>query len=275
MKCLPAVLLLIGLELLSRASFAYIPPSWFILSRTAENHGKGSYQWDVKVQFPTSSPEGAWANERWIIDEDDHYRVEVTGGGAFKDRLRMTLGYDPSRKTVIDGNGNKKIEKLPPFFSEPYFTFRRSQAIKTRLVSSRLAPALLLKSEPQKFSEKTVRAPDEAFLKLDRVSGVVSYGIVNPPTNPTAGIWIEQDQFRVLQVRFPDGAEVQAFGFEKSAREFFYPKSREARWKGQRVKMTTTGLVALPLKSTAPPPTSLPLLLPENEIVRDFYSLFR
>src|SRR6185437_4517828 len=44
--------------LLAPAAQAYIPPYWMILSRTAQNHGKGAYIVDQDVTFSAVAPPG-------------------------------------------------------------------------------------------------------------------------------------------------------------------------------------------------------------------------
>ncbi len=115
--------LFVGLEV-----HAYIPPYWMIMSRTADNHGKGLYVIDQDVVFShgeKAAEEASVINERWIIQNEQSMRLEVTGRRQLKDQIRLTYIYQNGRRYFVDENGVKKSEKTSDDFFEPYFHFRQ------------------------------------------------------------------------------------------------------------------------------------------------------
>jgi len=270
-------------------AFAYIPPYWMIMSRVAENHGKGPYQLEQRIEF-SHGAEPLIVNEKWIIEDEDHFRLEATGVGPLKDKLRLTYVYSGGRRHFVDTNGLKKSEKAPDDFFEPYFHFRRSKVIKSRLVAHKVVPASTLKSEAQRYSERNPRPPEEAFVRLGRSGGVVAYAIGEPTPVGSAsqnpGLWIEQDQFHVRKIRFPSGTEISAEAFQKYSREAWFPGQLQILWSGQNLKVKVGRVLALnsgkEVKEMLNPNLlnfgNDPLVatqLPDDQFIRGFYQSVR
>ncbi|MCB0386812.1 MAG: hypothetical protein KDD43_15565, partial [Bdellovibrionales bacterium] len=111
------------------ASLAYIPDFKMIMSRTAENHGRGIYQivQDVTLQ---EEPESLVVRETWYIKGENQMRLEVRGRKRLEGLVAMTFIYDGNRRFYVDPNGAKKVSRSSEDWFEPYFHFRFQKNIK-------------------------------------------------------------------------------------------------------------------------------------------------
>jgi hypothetical protein len=285
---LRSFLLFIGTILISSAAQAYVPPYWMIMSRTAENHGRGIVVVDQDVIF-SHAQEPLIVNERWIIQGENALRVEVTGRKQLKDLIRLTYVYQNGRRYFVDENGVRKSEKIPDNFFEPYFHFRFSKNMKPLLVSHNIAPAISLKSEPHRYSEKKPLPEPEPYVRLSRVGGTISYAIGTPSPADSSdaypGIWIEQDRFVIRKLRLPSQLEISANNYKAYTQNLFLPQERTVTWQGQVFKILTSSASGAggPKTTTALESTSLNFgenpklsrLLPEDPIIKDFYIRLR
>lgn len=279
----------IALILASLNVYAYIPPYWMIMSRTADNHGKGLYIVDQDVIFPHG--EESWIiNERWIVQNEQSMRLEVTGRRQLKDQIRLTYVYQNGRRYFIDENGVKKSEKISDDFFEPYFHFRQSKIIKPMLVNQNIAPAASLKSELFKYSEKHPRPDPETYVRLSRTGGAVAYAIGTPtPVSSSEGypgIWIEQDQFHVRKIRLASQVEVSADNYKAFNNGLWLPKDRAVMWASGSAKISLTsassGSLSAAVKEALDSSSlnfgknpELSRLLPADALIKEFYSRMR
>ncbi len=60
-----------------------------------------------------------------------------------------------------------------------------------------------------------------------------------------SGLWIEQDAFNVLKVRFPSQASVTAEQYQKFDREFWFPRTRWVEWDQNRAKIEALRISSL------------------------------
>jgi hypothetical protein len=124
-------------------------------------------------------------------------------------------------------------------------------------------------------------------LRLGRVGGVVNYAIGEPTpvgAAPLPGLWIEQDQFLVRKVRFPDQVSVLADQYQHLELNLWLPKVRTVNWNSQLAQIHLINARSYPKSSPNQlallNPKSLseravPLRLPEDPVLREFYSRFR
>jgi hypothetical protein len=282
-------LILVCVGLASVSVFAYIPPYWMVLSRLADNHGKGHYQIDQDIAFEHTG-ETLKVRERWFIEDEDNFRLEAIGLGPLREKLRLTYVYNNGRRYYVDANGIKKFVKIPDEFFEPYLHFRRSKVIKPRLVAQKIVPPVTLKSENHKFTEKTPLASEESFMRLSRAGGVVTYTVGEPTPNDSdkgnPGIWIEQDQFHLRRLRFPSGTEIRANAYQKAPRDAWFPHELQIQWDGQRITGTVSKVSALnssksikelfdssSLNFGKDPKVSV--ALPDDPVISNFYQSLR
>ena len=273
---------------LTSSAWAYIPPYWMIMSRTAENHGRGMYVIDQDLIFPAPEGEPYIINEKWYVLTEGNLRVEITGRRQLKDKINLVYVYDETRRHFIDEAGVRKAVRTPSDFFEPLFHFRFSKNIKPYLVTQKIAPPESLRSEPHKYSQKSPLPEPENYLRLGRIDGVVNYIVGFPTlpdtTNKSPGLWIEQDQFTVRQVRYPSQTQVTARRYNTYAQGFKFPREREIVFGNSTIRVVTNSVTSIAnagenkLKVM---PTSLAKLqdfkaqLPDDSVIRNFYSLVR
>jgi len=267
---------------------AYIPPYWMILSRTAENHGRGPYQIEQSVVF-NHGQEPLIVNEKWWVMGENSMRLEVTGRKQLKDRIRLTYIYQNGRRYFIDENGVKKSERASDNFFEPFFHFRFSKNIKPILVAQNIAPAASLKSEAHKYSQKRPLPEPESYIRLARTGGAVTYaiGIPSPPEGDALpGLWIEQDQFNIRKIRLLSKLEISANQYKVFSQNLNLPQERVVAWNGQAIRINlneASAVSAGPKIKALFENTSLNFgenpklsrLLPEDAVIQDFYSQLR
>lgn len=285
-------LALLFLTFFSLSAYAYVPPYWMILSRTSDNHGKGTYVIDQNIVFAHGT-EPLVVNERWTIAGENSMRVEITGRRQLKDLVRMTYVYQNGRRYFLDESGAIRSERQPNEFFEPLFHYRLSKNIKPVLVAQGMAPAASLKSEPHKYSEKTPHAATENFVRLSRVGGTVAYAIGTPTpvesSQPNPGLWIEQDQFVIRKLRWPTQFEIQASEYKNFANGLWLPQLRTLSWpqvnSPVRVSVNSVGVAGSgknlnqqlepsSLKS-ADSSSALIRKLPEDAVIKEFYTRMR
>lgn len=280
---------------LSSSAFAYIPPYWMILSRTADNHGKNFYSIDQTVVF-SHGEEPLTVNEHWSIAGENSMRLEVTGRQQLRDRIRLTYIYHNGKRHFIDETGRLQSDKISPDFFEVYFHFRYSKSIKPLLVMQNIAPAISLKSEAHRYSPKNPLATPEPYVRLARSGGVINYAIGVPTPIASAdqlpGIWIEQDQFVIRKLRLQSGVEVTAQKYKNFSGGLWLPQERRVSWGEQSVEVNLNHAAALASSSavkTTLDPNSLNassgltassdptkrFVLPEDQVIREFYNRMR
>ena len=147
------------------------------------------------------------------------------------------------------------------------------------LVARDIAPAESLSSKGHRYSSEKPTAAQESFVRLSRTGGQVAYAIGK---SSSSGIWIEQDQFHVLKIRFSDELDVSARQYASHSRGLWFPNERLVTFKNHEATMTVslvTGLSssgkildlfkASSLQFGADPKVAV--LLPEDQIIQDFY----
>lgn len=284
------VLVALFVFILPLFAWAYIPPYWMILSRTADNHGKGIYVIDQDVVFTPAEGDPMIINERWTVQNEFSMRLDVTGKRQMRNLVRLTYVYQNNRRYFIDENGVKKAEKAPNDFFEPYFHFRLSKNIKPILVAQDIAPAVSLKSEPHRYSQKKPTAETEPYVRLARVGGAVTYAIgsATPVSSaePYAGLWIEQDQFLIRKLRLPSQLEISADQYKNFSNGLWLPHERRVAWPGFSARILVNNVSATAatpkIKSSLEgkqlnfgEDPNLQRVLPDDAAIRDFYSRMR
>ena len=267
-------------------AFAYIPDYSLIMSRLAENHGRGYYKITQDVVFP-ADPEPLIIEETWYISGEGDMSVFLKGKGALKDLVSGSIVYKNDRKYYQ--NNGVKVARLSGDFIEPIFHFRYSKRMKPKLVAMNIAPADSLKPRPLFDGEDASTFPTQSFLRLSRTGGFVTYA-VGTPTPPdqaeeNAGIWIEQDRFNVRKVRTSSTATVVAANYNRYPRKFWFPKTRQYTWENHAVQALVGSVNPLPrnnksammvnpkrFKNDLKEPE---LRLPDQDMIRDFYKRFR
>jgi hypothetical protein len=229
------------------SSHAYIPPYWMIMSRVAENHGRGIVRVDQDVIFKHGE-EPLIVNEVWTVEGENTMHVQITGKRQLQNKINMTIIYNNNKKTFIDENGVKKSEKIPNDWFEPFFHFRYSKNIKPLFVAQDIAPAESLKSAAHKYSQKNPLPPNESYLRLARTNGLVAYAVTKDPlaTTLVPGVWIEQDHFNILKLRLKSGLVIQANDYVPYSERLSLPKTRIVEWNNNKVEIVINSVKTLP-----------------------------
>ena len=254
----------IGLLLWAMPGWSYILKLDTILSRTAQNHGKGFYKIEQDVVFPHEKGNQV-VREIWTIGGNKKMHLEAVGREDLKDKLHIHFAYQSNKKYQMGRSGTVISSPLSPDWVEFYFHFRETRSIKQALLKQKILP--------QETTEPVVR--------LSRVGGMVAYGIHHANPHSTPGIWIQQDQFHVQRLRFLSQAQVSASQYKSFARQFWFPSHRKITWDEHSVEIKLIRVIALSKNQKVhrqlnPARLSNRGYTPiENELIRDFYHRFR
>ncbi len=278
----------LGPLFVSAMAYAYIPPYWMILSRTADSHGHGVYQIDQDVAFQHGD-EPYIVNEKWTVMGENSMRLVVTGRKQLQNQIHLTYIYRDGHRYFVDENGVKKSEHAPEDWFEPFLHFRLSKNAKSLAVARGLAPSISLKSEPFKYTQKKPTQDPEPFVRLSRVDGTVSYALGTPtPPNSSEllpGLWVEQDHFFVRRIRFKSQTEISAQNY-KNFHDLWLARDLQITWPGRQAKVTVNNVVNLgpdnknkshfdPAELNFGKDPGLARLLPDEASIRDFYTHMR
>lgn len=258
------------------SAFAYIPKASMILSRTAENAGKGIYQVEQEIQFPNGA-DNVVLKETWLIENENTMRVAVNGGKELKDLVSFQINY---ANGVHNQAGQNR--RLTEDFIERYFHFRSSEAFAQALSSMKIVSANVLAKKSLRNLKDAEYQP-ENFVHLSRVGGTVAYALgANADANgDKPGFWIEQDQFLIRKFRLPSSVEVSADRYNSYARGLNFPATRTVRWNNQQVTIQTisvkaVGKEALTAFANRTNPNKMNLgQIPAAAVIEDFYKRLR
>jgi hypothetical protein len=282
--------MLVLVSFLSSSAWAYIPPFWMIMSRTAENHGRGPYMIQQEVTF-RSGDEPLVVQEIWIVENEQRMRVRISGRRSLKDHLQAVYIYDGGKKYFVDNHGAKKVARVGSDVFEPFFQFRFSKNIKPVMRFMGMIPpsALLEPKKPTPTKLDAAISENESYIRLSRLGGTVSYTIGQPTpvgAAPLPGLWIEQDNFVIKKLRLPSQVEVLADKYTSYPRNLWLPQTRQVKWGDKSALITVTQVK--PLEAGAEVKRLLsessldfgkdPTIsqeLPTDETVKDFYTRFR
>jgi hypothetical protein len=233
-------LLVFILSLVGSSAWAFIPKASMILSRTAENSGKGIYQIEQEVQF-ASGAETLVLKETWIIENENNMRLMVTGGKELKDLVSFQVSYVNGLRSQ-----NGQTRRLNDDFIEKYFHVRSVDSMAQILASLKIVPNSVLAKKPVKIG-KEADYQAENFIRLSRVGGVVTYSLGMSAESETLrpAFWIEQDQFLIRKFRLPSLIEVSADKYNTYARGLSFPGSRNVKWDNQQVSIQTISVKAV------------------------------
>lgn len=264
---------------------AYILPTRTILQKTVEHSGAGIYAIEQEVQF-SNGDDNLLLKETWLID-GEKMRLTVTGGKELQNSFKIQFVYSAGQRHSLVGN-QKKAEKISEDFIEKYLNFRNPDTLANNLVHQKILPTTaLVKKAPAKTAAEFKYEP-ESWVRLSRTGGVVNYafGVATPVDQELnyPGLWIEQDEFVLRKIRFPNQAEMSAQNYSQFARGLQYPRQRTVRWGNNTVNIRL-------ISASARPATSANLLTPASldtntvvdgiqsaparNTVMEFYSRFR
>lgn len=258
------------------AALAYVPPYAMILSRTAENHGRGVFVIEQDVTY-RSSTDTQVVHETWTVLDEYHMRLSFHGVGALKDVVHGSYVYENHAR--IANEDGLKNHHVGEDWVEPFFHFRFSKNIRPRIVQLKMAPADSVKDRPPLKSDGPPDYDPEPYVQLARQNGMVSWAIAKPEEGPEGpGLWIEQDQFVVTKLKLPTKSVVEAADYAKYDGGIYLPRLRTYTWNDKMVTVQVRSVRSLgPAKSKD---LFSAKNLPESQfaasdILKDFYLRFR
>lgn len=280
------------------AAYAYIPPYWMIASRVADTRNDNFYKIEQDVVF-NHGEEPIVIHERWFVYDSNFMRLEIQTKKGFDKTYEATFVYRNNVRSFADSNGKARNQKVNPLFIEPLFHMRNSNDFKNELVRLGLASKDTLNSRPEKFDPKRLEQnkrnkkddtkseeptktmiAKNPYVELGRVDGTVSYKISAGNDKDSPAIWIEQDQFTVQKLLFPDNSNVRAKDYVRS-RGLTFPQQREFHWDNHEafVRLSTIRTLSKSSKNKELVRTAslkdTKSELPEDSVIRSFYSKFR
>jgi hypothetical protein len=258
------------------AALAYIPPYWMILSRTADNHGRGTYVVEQDIVYK-SETDNQIVHEVWTVSDENHMRLNFQGLGPLKDVVKGTVVYE-NHSRVVNENGANKTQKLGDDWVEPYFYFRSSKNMRNKLVQLKMAPPDSLRDEGPMKADGDPNYTPPSFVRLARLNGLVAWAIekqVGSPDQPA--IWIEQDQFVVSKVRTATKNSVEANDYGKYENGFYVPRARTYRWGERSVVAQLKNVKSLGSSAKGVTTTTglTPFQFSGSDAIREFYLRFR
>ena len=277
------VVLFIAVTLSGALVWAYIPPFWMILSRTAGNHGWGTYQVEQDVIFSHGSQPQV-VREIWTIENEEKMRLKVIGRKSLDKKIDLNFVYRDYKRHQVNESGEVKSAPVTSDWFEPYFHFRSSEKIKPVLFTQKMIPQEALKKPktPWNLKQAEQMTQPEDFTRLTRVNGVVSYGI--SPTYPsTSGLWIEQDQFHIQRLRLLSQAQILAQTYKRFARGLWLPSTRVINWEDHSVEIRLVRVIPLRRSKTVIQKLNPQKMNPQkdkqvwlkDDFIKNFYLRFR
>lgn len=272
----------------SLPSLAYIPKSQTIIDHLVQLHGKGAYVIEQDVVFPQTQGSligSTILKEKWTVENGEALRLEVSGTKDTGD-IHFEAVYHNGKVTFTQENG-VTTQKVKPEFFEGFFHTRSKQGFVDALQRANIAPAALTAEATPTTSLENLKLESEPFVQLGRGGGTIAWIIGEPNVDPTGrpqpAVWVEQDEFRLLKLRFPSTAEVIANQYAGFSGGLSFPRERLISWGNNKIVIRIKSIRSIALSQAAKVlnPTTLtqkktsPSHLPELEIVREFYSRFR
>jgi hypothetical protein len=263
---------------LSFSAWAYIPPYSMIMTRTAENHGRGTYVIEQDVVYKVSDSDKQVVHETWTVTDEAHMRLNFEGVGALKDAVKGTIVYE-NHTRILNENGGNKTQRLGDDWLEPFFHYRYSKNMRGRLVQLKIAPPESLREEAPLKADGPPDYTPPSFVRLSRLNGMVTWSVEKTPNSPDQpGIWIQQDQFVVNRVRVANKDSVDADDYVKYDGGFYAPRIRTYHWNDRNVVVQLKNVKSLGTKAgkaTSSTTGLVPFQFSGSDVIRDFYLRFR
>ena len=213
---------------------AYIPSSKMILDRVTENALKMPLYVEQEVTI-VSGDQSVTLKEHWLFDSDSSVRLIVKGEKDLKNQIAFQNLYTENQKTTTL-SGILQSSRKPKPLLEKIFFIKSSDGLAKFLIQQGIVGEEINNSNNFKKitqgSNVKFQYQPEAFLRLGRLGGGVSYIMGYPPKveGSTAALWIEQDQFNILKIRNAQGEELRADRPTVFSRGARWPKDMSYSW---------------------------------------------
>lgn len=263
------------------SAWSYIPRLPMILDRTVDNSGKGIYQIEQEVTFSVGLGEPLVLKETWTVENEDSYRLTVTGTRELKDTLSWSFLFSHGQRIQATPQG-KLNKKVGEDFAERWFHFRKPEALAQALINLQVLSPSTLRQKPTRHGTDFTYHQQNG-VRLSRTGGVVTWALGVPSSAesaPSPGVWIEQDQFVIRKIRTTSQAEITAENFGNYARGLVFPRKRTIHWDNNQVQIQVVSVSSPSQKPIAAQlemgsKADLPDSLPEKNLIEEFYKRFR
>lgn len=249
-----AVLTLV--QLFSISSQAYILPLENILQKAAATAGNSILSVEQEVQFKDAAKTYT-VKETWLIEGDRNLRLTARGVGELKDTINLSYVYNNKNRTKLTGK-NKTAQTAGSEFFEKF---------------------LAIKSKDSYYAYIKDLGIGEN-VRLSRAGGLICFAIGNesiPDSSKQPQMWIDQNSFRLIKLRFPEGGEAEFNNFiEKDGAH--YPRQKTISWDGKTVTITVTKVSVAKntnIKSFYPDSLETSSVLTATGMIDEFYQRFR
>jgi hypothetical protein len=266
-----------ALFLLCLSAQAYSPPYTMILSRTAENHGRGTFVIEDEVAYRDGT-NLQLVRETWTVLDENRMKVSFEGEGALKDQIKGSFIYE-NRNRLSNETGATKPRRLTENWLEPLFYFKSSKTMRSRLVQLKFAPPESLKDRPVIKPSGGADFEPESYVKLTREKGMVAWAISKDfDSHSSPELWVEQDQFVVTKIRQDASASIDADDYAKFDGGLYFPRSRTYHWNDKTVTIQLLSIKSLGTSKGKDPlaASSLsPFRFSGSDPLKEFYLRFR
>ncbi len=250
-------------QLLSVISHGYILPLEIILQKNAVVAGNSIISVDQDVVFKDAY-RSVTVKENWLIEGDRNLKLSARGAGEIKDLISVAAVYNNKNKTFISARSRQSRN-----FGEEFF--ERFLAVKSK----------------DSFTSYLKELGISQSVRMSRAAGAICFAVgepskgAEPENNP--GIWIEQDSFRLVKMRFPSNAQIE-FTDWAVYNKVHYPRKKTVTWDGKSVTIFVTkvstktgaGIKSFyPENLEQPSELSLTRLGSLGTTIEDFYKRFR
>lgn len=263
--------------------FAYIPHSHFILEKTAESHGKGSYVVQQEVVFQNSK-ERLVIQETWTVEDGVKMHLEAKGPG-----IHFSAKYDYKYRYFMNDKNNMVKQQLGSEFFENIFYLQEARDLARRIYNANILGKEILSPQRRFYNLSQIEYKGQDFIRLSRQDGKIAYafGEVSESNTPPlpAGLWIHQDDFQVIKIRFPSQVSVVASEYDVYSNKLQLPKERMIEWGQNKTPIRLIRVSSVRLKGDSKLKTSLNKVSGLSQItfgqssltsaVEEFYKRFR
>lgn len=253
---------------------AFIPRAQFILKQNSDLSGKGAYQIERTVHF-REGINTFQLRETWIIDGENSLKVTVRNGNQV---IYQALFLGEKR---YDADRAPRGEIQPDSFYEKYFMVRQPRKWLEDLVRMKVLQSDSLQARVVRDT-KEYKYVGDSNVRLARSQGNVTFALGATAPENSPGFWFNQENFQLVRMRLPSGAEVRAERAISSGKNLSYPGDVAVTWQGKSVDIRTKSIE--PLKNVGKnfDPNTLSnarwdtlVSTSLKPVIEEFYSRFR
>lgn len=266
-------------------SQAYIPSSKMILDKVVENYLKTPLYVEQEVHL-TSSQSSVFLKEQWLFESENSVRVIVRGEKDLQDLIHFQINISDNQRSSSLFGALQTSKLSHPLFEKVFF-IKNADNLKRFLIQQEIVGNDIFNSQNFKKipGNNGFQHQAEPFLRLGRVSGIVSYilGPASRDEKATPGFWIEQDLFNILKIRNSQGEEFRTEKLVSFSRGARWSKEMQFSWGSPQstaqIQATTVKLADANHRQLFQKRTERRSLEfekhPGKHLIEEFYSRFR